>query len=263
MENKTSFARDGNVFSAKEMENIIIFRFKESPLLRAADLRAKAAVLDYLNLVSRSDLIKVVVIMGSPQEMAPKEYVEFYRRALELDQIAIQRMHNAVNQFILGITELNKIVIHADSRKFLSLFLNVSLACDYRIVTDNSVFHNLHLELGLVPKGGEAFFLSKMLGFGKVCEILLSAEDITAQEALRLGIVNEVVPSEELEKAAFKTAQRFAQKPALSLSGVKRLVNYSNKDLGDYLEFENEELFRIMVSSDFQKKLGEWTAGNF
>lgn len=263
MENKTSLARDGNVFSAKEMEHIIIFRFKESPLLQATDLRAKAEVLDYLNLVSRSDSIKVVVIMGSPQEMEPKEYVEFYRQVSEPDQIAIQRMHNAVNQVILGITELNKIVIHADSRKFISLFLNVSLACDYRIVSDSCVFHNLHLELGLVPKGGEAFFLSKMLGLNKACEILLSAEDISAQEALRLGIVNKVVPSGEFEEAVLKIAQRFAQKPARSLSGVKRLLNYSKKDLGDYLEFENEELFRILMSSDFRKKVGEYTAGNF
>lgn len=133
-------------------------------------------------------------------------------------------MHNAVNQFILGITELNKIVIHADTRKSISLFLNVSLASDYRIVTENSVFHNLHLELGLVPKGGEAFFLSKMLGLSKACEILLSAESITAQEALRLGMVNKVVPSGEFEEAVLKVAGRFAQKPARSLSGVKRLL---------------------------------------
>ncbi len=67
MENKTSLTRDCEVFSAKKTENISIFRFKESPLLRATDLGAKAAVLDYLSLVSRSDLIEVVVIMGSPQ----------------------------------------------------------------------------------------------------------------------------------------------------------------------------------------------------
>ncbi len=195
--------------------------------------------------------------------MAPKEYVEFYRQVLEPDQIAIQRMHNAVNQLILGITELDKIVIHADSRKFLSLFLNVSLACDYSIVTDTSVFHNLHLELGLVPKGGEAFFLPKMLGLSKACEILLSAEDITAQEALRLGIVDKVVPLGEFEEAVLRIVRSFAQKPGRSLSGVKRLLNYSKKDLGDYLEFENDELLRIVGSSDFRKKLGEYTASTF
>jgi enoyl-CoA hydratase/carnithine racemase len=135
----------------------------------------------------------------------------------------------------------------------------VSLACDYRIVSDNTVFKNFHLELGLVPKGGSAFFLSKMLGFSKAYEILLSEEEITAQEALRLGIVDKVVTLSDLEETALKTAQHFTQKPTGSLLGVKRLLNYTIKEIEDYLEFENEELFRIVMSSEFQKRLEEYT----
>ncbi|MBL7226214.1 MAG: enoyl-CoA hydratase/isomerase family protein [Desulfobacteraceae bacterium] len=156
---------------------------------------------------------------------------------------------------------MNKIVIHADSRRFISLFLNVSLACDYRIVTDNTVFQKLHLELGLVPKGGSTFFLSKMLGSSKAAEILLSDKDITAQEAMRLGMVNQVVPLDEVDKTALKMAQYFAQKPTHSLIGVKRLLNYPMNDLRNYLEFENEELFRIVASADFKEKLAEYEEG--
>jgi enoyl-CoA hydratase/carnithine racemase len=168
-------------------------------------------------------------------------------------------MYNAVDQFILRIVELNKMVIHVDTRKSTSLSLNVSLACDYRIVSANTVFKNFHLDLGLAPKGGSAFFLTKMIGLGRAYKTLLSEEEITAQEALRLGIVDKVVASSNLEEAALKTAQNFAQKPAGSLSGVKRLLNYSMRDLKDYLEFENEELFRIIMSSEFQKRLEEYT----
>ena len=171
----------------------------------------------------------------------------------------IRRMYTAVDQFILRMMELNKIVIHADTRKSISLSLNVSLACDYRIVSDNTVFKNFHLALGLAPKGGSAFFLSKRLGVSKAYEIFLSEEEITAQEALRLGIVDKVVALIDLEEAALKTAQHFAQKPIGSLLGVKRLLNYSMKEIEDYLEFENEELFRIVMSSEFQKRLEEYT----
>jgi len=58
---------------------------------------------------------------------------------------------------------LNKIVVHADGGRVIPLFMNVSLACDYRIVADNTVFQNPCIELGLAPKGGSGFFLSKML----------------------------------------------------------------------------------------------------
>ncbi len=136
--------------------------------------------------------------------------------------------------------------------------MNVSLACDYRIVTDNTVFQKLHLELGLVPKGGCTFFLSKMLGMSKAAGILLSSKDITAQEAMRLGMVDKVVPLDKIEETALKVAQYFTQKPARSLTGVKRLLNYPIDDLRNYLEFENEELFKIVASSDFKKTLAEY-----
>jgi 2-(1,2-epoxy-1,2-dihydrophenyl)acetyl-CoA isomerase len=261
MESDIDLDRDHDVFSAKRTEDIIIFRFKQNLLLRTTDLRAMSAILNYLNLVSENNSIKVLVIFGSPRETSFKEIVQFHRQVLEtsLDEGTITRMYNAIDQFILRIAELNKIVIHADTRKSISLSLNVSLACDYRIVSDNTVFKNFHLDLGLAPKGGSAFFLTKMIGLGRAYKILLSEEEITAQEALRFGIVDKVVALSDLEEGALKTAQHFAQKPAGALSGVKRLLNYSMRDLKDYLEFENEALFRIIMSNEFQKRLGEYT----
>jgi len=265
MKKEPNFDQKYDFFSARKLENIVIINFKESPLLRAPNLHARDLILDYLDLVSRSDPIKVFVIIGPPQETGLQEYVEFYRKALELklDQSAIYRMYNVVDQLILRIVDLNKIVVHADTRKFISLFLNVSFAFDFRIVADNAVFQNPRLELGLVPKGGVTFFLSKTLNLSKAVEILLSEKDITAQEAMRLGFVNKVVPLDELEEAAIKIAQRFAQKPARSLLGVKRLLNYSMKDLKDYLVLENQVLWGAVRSSDFREKLGEYTEDNF
>ena len=261
MEEEQNLDRDYDVFSSKRFEDIILFRFKENLLLRTTDLKAKAAVLNYLDRVSESKSIKVIIIMGSPQETGLREYVQFYRQVLELgfDQSAIQRMYNTIDQFILKILDLNKIVIHVDSRRVISLFLNVSLACDYRIVTANTVFQKLHLELGLVPKGGCTFFLSRMLGISRAAGILLSSKDITAQEAMRLGMVDKVVPLDKVEETALKVSQYFAQKPARSMTGVKRLLNYPMDDLRNYLEFENEELFKIVASADFKKTLAEYT----
>ncbi len=134
-------------------------------------------------------------------------------------------MYNAVNQFVLKMVGFNKIVVHADSGKVISFYMNISLACDYRIIGDNTVFQNPYLDLGLVPKGGGAFFLSRLLGFSKASELLLSDKDITAEEALRLGIVDKVVPSVELNEAALKIAKNFARKPVDSVSGIKRLLS--------------------------------------
>lgn len=100
----------------------------------------------------------------------------------------------------------------------------------------------MYLDYGSAPKGGGAYFLKKRLGHCKAFELLLSEEDITAEDALKLGFVNKVVPLRSLEKATLALAQELAKKPSDSLTVIKRLLNYSEQKLADYLEFENHEL---------------------
>ncbi|MBW2326810.1 MAG: enoyl-CoA hydratase/isomerase family protein [Deltaproteobacteria bacterium] len=247
---------DYEFFSAETVEDIILLRFKKDLLVRTTDLQTTETLFKFIGRISNQVDIKVVVIINSPQKTGCEEYIEFYRKVYEskLGQYAMQRLYNSVDQFIEKIVSLNKIVIHADSGRVIPLFMNVSLACDYRIVADNTVFQNPCLELGLVPKGGSGFFLSKMLGRTKAYEIMLSDEDMSAQDALKLGIVNEVIPLEKLEEISLDRARRFARKPASTLQGIKRLLNYSLKDLQDYLKLENEVLIRIIKSSEFHKK---------
>ena len=162
-------------------------------------------------------------------------------------------MFTAVNQFILKLVNLDKIVIHADSGDVVHFFMNMGLVCDYRIVADNTVFQNPHLVLGVVPKGAGAYFLSRMVGRTATRKIFLSKGDISATEAHRLGIVDEVVPVQELEEAAIDAAQRAARLPHLYAAGIKKLINHGTKDLEEHLDFENE-IIRKQVQSCYREK---------
>ena len=104
----------------------------------------------------------------------------------------------------------------------------------------------MYLDFGLAPKGGGAYFLKKRLGHCKAFELLLSEEEITAKDALELGVVNKVVPLHLLEEATLERARAFAKKPSDSLTAIKRLLNYTDQDLADYLEFENRELMHAL-----------------
>ena len=94
----------------------------------------------------------------------------------------------------------------------------------------------------MLPKGGGPFFLSRMLDSWKAYEMLLLRRQVTAQEALALALVDTVVPVDELEQTAIKVAEDFRKIPLSTISGIKRLKNYSMHDLESYLELENEEL---------------------
>jgi 2-(1,2-epoxy-1,2-dihydrophenyl)acetyl-CoA isomerase len=157
----------------------------------------------------------------------------------------------------LKIVGFGKPIVHADSGKVISLYMNISLACDYRIIGDNSIFQKPYLDLGLIPKGGGAFFLSRLLGFSKALEILLSEKDITADEALKLGIVDKIVPLGQLKEEARKIARDFAGKPIHTLSGIKRLLRCCMRDLEDCLICENELLLQMVSRADFTERLVE------
>jgi 2-(1,2-epoxy-1,2-dihydrophenyl)acetyl-CoA isomerase len=248
MEKKPNFDENYDFFSAKRLEDVVILRFKENLLFQATDLGSRDKLVGYLNRVSESDSIKVVVIISSSGKRGSEEYLDFYHQALEpkQDRFPFHRIHNVFAQLIMRIISLNKIVIHANRGRVIPLFLNVSLACDYRIIAENTVFQNPYLKVGLIPIGGGAFLLSKMLGPSKAFKILLSGNDITAYEAMKLGIVHEVIPVNKLEETAIDAAQCFALKPARSLTGVKRLINYTMKDFKEYMEFEQKEFVRIV-----------------
>lgn len=250
MEKNSDFDLECDFFAAQRLDEIILLRFtsKENLLFRATDLNFRDKIMDYFNRVSSSDSIKVVVIVNSSENTGSQEYFDFYDHTLKQkwDRFPIHRIHNVFAQIIFKIISMNKLVVHANSGLIITLFLNVSLACDYRIVADNTVYQNPYLKLGLLPIGGGAFFLAKMLGSSKAFEILLSDNDFSAQEALKIGIVDKIVPIDKIEEAALKTARAFAQKPARSLAGVKRLINYSMKDLKDYMELEHQELIKIV-----------------
>lgn len=90
-------------------------------------------------------------------------------------------------------------VIHICGGDVLSLFMNISLACDYRIITTDTVFHNVFQEIGMLPKGGAPFFLSRTVGNGKARELLLLNPRISAGEALESRIADRMVAPEDLE----------------------------------------------------------------
>jgi len=248
MRKKINLEGDSEFFSGEQIGNILLLGLKQNLMSQVTNLSAKSIFFDYLDRVSQDDSLKVVVILGSPGKTGRDEYKEFYTQVIQsiLDVSAVYKMFNAVDQFILKIIEMNQIVIHGDCGNVLPLFLNISLACDYRIVADNTLFQNPCLEFGLVPKGGGAFFLTKRLGAGKAYELLLSEDDITAAEALRLGLVDKVVPLADLRQAAVNKAREFAGKPSRSLRCIKRLISYSLKDLHEYLEFETNELTKMI-----------------
>ena len=182
------FETNYDLFLARQIETVLVIYFKGNLLQQLAELQPKEILIEYLQKVAESQEIRVVLFWGSPQKIKRAEAIQFFRELSQpgVDVNRINRIYNAVNQVILMIRQMPKLVVHADSGEIISPFMNISLACDYRIIGDRTVFQYPTIELGLVPKGGGVFFLSDKVGNTKTLELLLSGEDINAQQAQNL-----------------------------------------------------------------------------
>ena len=243
----TSHERQG-FYSLKRYDDVAMLKLGKNFLSNAIDLAIEKPLLDVFDHIADNDGIKVLLIMNCIEQIGSEEYIAFCRQviATESDRMLLHRMCNVFDQLILKIAGLNKLIIHADCGEVIPLFFNISLACDYRIIATHTIFEKPYFELETLPKGGGAFFLCKMLGYSQAKKLLMSEKDINSLEALEMGIVDQVVPYDKLEESAIQMARDFTKKSIRSLIGVKRLINYSMKDLQDYLEFESFELLRTI-----------------
>ena len=243
---KNKNLKEFETFSFEILDEIAIFTFKGKTLFNAAGLFDMDHIANTFRECADDNKIKVIVIKRSPEKKDPHEYHEFVQHVLHSrDKLSLYRMLNFFSRLIMEVYSQKRFVISVDSGEVVAQFFNLSLACDYRIIADNTVIHKEYLRNRVVPKGGATYFLSHIVGKPKAYEILLSDKSITAQEALDWGLVNEIAPFSKLEEATMKRALEFAKVPEGTLTGIKKLMNYSVAELERYLSFENDIITRI------------------
>lgn len=241
-----------DIFIVKEIQNVVSIQFRDQFFEHIGNLDARNFVFRQLNQIKQSDSVRALILNFSLETADKAHYKNFFLdEARTKRKLGIYRYGNVINQLIMTIIGLGKIVIFICHGELISLFLNLGLACHYRIASATTVFHNAYLELGMLPIGGGPFFLGRLLGTPKALEILLLNDQITADRAHQLGLVERVVPPADLEKTALEIAQRFALYPPRSLKGLIRLLNYSRRDLDEYLRFENHEFISILEQTAF------------
>ncbi len=119
--------------------------------------------------------------------------------------------------------------------------LELAMSCDLRIASDKALFGQPETNLGIMPGMGGTQRLTRLIGKSKSMEMNMLGDNINAQEAYRLGLVNRIVPSEELDAAVGQVVKKLMAKSAVALGQIKKAVtNGSNMDLDRALFYEAE-----------------------
>ena len=150
------------------------------------------------------------------------------------------RQMRVVGRAALRLHELPKPTIAAVNGVAAGAGCNLALGCDLIVASDRARFTEIFSKRGLSVDFGGSWVLPRLVGLHKAKELVYLAEIIDAAEAERIGIVNRVVPHDELDKNAAELAGRLAALPPIQLSVSKRLLNQSfSVSMADALEFED------------------------
>jgi enoyl-CoA hydratase len=126
---------------------------------------------------------------------------------------------------LAAVADIPRFTIAAVSGYALGGGCELSMACDYRIASDRAVFGQPEILLGIIPGGGGTQRLPRLVGPSRAKEIMITGRQVRADEALRIGLADEVVPGEELDGRALALAAEVAKGAVLAQAMVKKAVD--------------------------------------
>jgi enoyl-CoA hydratase/carnithine racemase len=132
--------------------------------------------------------------------------------------------------------------------------VDLALGCDIRLMGDQAKLLPGFAKRGIVPESGGTWYLPRLVGWAKACEIGFLAEDLSAQQALELGLVNQVVPQDALLEEAERWAVKIAANAPLAVAAMKRLFRHGiSQDFESHTHHVLMQLLLLFRSQDFQE----------
>ncbi|MBE0480857.1 MAG: enoyl-CoA hydratase/isomerase family protein [Dehalococcoidia bacterium] len=155
----------------------------------------------------------------------------------------------------IRIRSMGKPVIAAVNGAAVGAAFSMVLACDMRIASDKARFSMVFVKRGIVPDTGGSYTLPRVVGLPRACEMILTGDTIDAAEADRIGLVNRVVPHDDLMKAAKELAFKIAKNPPLAVEMAKGDLYHAMQELDFMAQLKREERTQevLLKTEDFME----------
>lgn len=199
--------------------------------------------------------VRVVVIKGEGRAFCAGGDIRAMKQGIDDgDEHALARIVRATGGVARRIRALRKPVVASIHGSAAGAGVSLALLCDFRVVSEEVRFIEAFVNLGLVPDMGGTYILGRYVGIGRLTELLMTGRPLGAREALELGVVNAVVPKDDLDVETTAWAEKLLNLPSESLARIKALINQTLfADFGLCLDREEEYQDTLAQTADYRE----------
>ncbi len=198
--------------------------------------------------VTRDDAIRAVVVYGGEKVFAAGADVKEFAGQ---DHTYMLRDANRLTSSLTAVAQIPKPVIAAVTGFALGGGCELALTADFRVSADNAKWGQPEMLLGIIPGAGGTQRLPRLIGPAKAKDLIYTGRFVDAQEALEIGLVDAVVPADQVLATAVKMAAKFATGPRFALAAAKAAIDGGlDTDLGNGLKLEAHLFASLFATED-------------
>ena len=235
-------------------DSLAIITFDRPDVLNAFDEGLTAALADALDKCAKDDGVRAVVITGAGrafsagQDLRDRVAMIEAGKDLHLGDELRRRYHPVIG----SIREMRKPVVAAVNGVVAGAGMGVACACDVRVAASSASFRAAWGRVGLVPDAGSAYFLPRLVGWGRAIDMMFSGEPVAADEALRIGLATRVWPDADFDREWRSYAHALTAGATEAYALTKEGLNASwERDLRSFLEVEAQLQDRAGRTRDY------------
>jgi len=209
---------------------------------------------EYLEEAKQDDAIRAIVVTGNGDTFCSggdiRDMAEGKLKSWDMKKF----LWDGVHRIVFALEDLDKPVIAAINGAAMGAGMDMAIMCDLRVCSEKAKLAESYIMMGLVPGDGGAYFLPRVAGLPKALELLLTGDVMSAEEALRLGIVNKVVSHDRLMAETMKLAEKIASRPPLAIRMTKRAVYQGlTSTLRSHLDYISSQISLLSETKDHQE----------
>jgi len=232
-------------------ENIGTITVNRPDVLNAVNIEAILEIEQALHSFSENEDVRVIVITGAGKSFVSGSDIS---RLVQMNAVKA-REYSAIGQRVLGFMEnMEKPVIAAVNGFALGSGCEIAMACDIRIASEKAKFGQPEVKLGLIPGHAGTQRMARLVGVGKAKELIFTGDLIDAQEAMRIGLINAVIPADALLETVKELAKKICAAGPTAVRVAKTVINRGIDSPMMTAQSYEMEAFSILFSTDEAKE---------